>query len=202
MGMFTLITDAVSYSQYISSFKRGHYLDPFSYMANLHPIKYPCLISSVKAYTENVHNVEQPDGVINICHGIEMVNEVYYRSQAKKLVYPLKGKFTLPRSVKATNDTAELVQFVRTSAWARPIERGVALSEYDELKESLQLKLVDQLYNTVRDRRVVCPYIVSSKNVSIEVFDDRLIIVAAFFVLTMEEARSLVYYKNNCAIPF
>ena len=194
MGMFKLIKDIGEYSNYISKFKRQHdLLDPLVGALPLgDPLRYPCLISSITAFVKKSIYRRQPEGVFRTEYIIEktIINEIYYRSQAKKLVYPSKGQITRPCSAEI-NNVSDLVQFVRTSAWADVVEHNGS-----------QLKQIDELYYRIHFEREgsAFPCIVSFKNVNEEMPNNSLITIATFFVLTKEEAKSLVYYGKNVAL--
>ena len=78
------------------------------------------------------------------------------------------------------------------------------VDRYNEKRKALQLKQIDDLYNRVHtyceepiDVNLAFPYLVSFKAVNIGVFNNSIIPVVTFFILTKVEAKSLVYYEKN-----
>jgi len=210
MGMFKLIKDMGDYNVFASSFRQQHHIDPLSHIGGLNPVKYPCLINTVKTLTTHVYR--NRDRTIDDRYCTSVINEIYYKSQAKKLVYPPRRQFIRPRSVKI-NNTEELVELVRTQVdldlkitnsgryreWS-PVD----IDRYNGKRQVLQLKQIDDLYNRVRRYReepinvnLAFPYLVSFRTVNIESFNNASITVVTFFILTREEAKSLVYYEKN-----
>lgn len=216
MGMFILIRDGEEYYRRISLFKRLHHLDPYTPVSSLNPVEYPCLISSIKAITADAHNVQQTDGTFVVCYRVEIINEIYYRSQAKKLVYPYlpKGGLTRPRS-RRINNIEELIEFVRTNVDIESSEEitrngryggwsHVNIDRYNEIRRDLQLKQIDDLHNVVRtyhersrDGNSTFPYFVSFRTINMDTFNNAVIPVITFFLLSKGEAKSLVYHKKN-----
>lgn len=200
MGMFKLIKDIGEYSNYISEFKHQHdLLNPLIGALPLgDPLRYPCLISSIVAFVKKSIYRRRPEGVFRTEYIIEetIINEIYYRPQAKKLVYPSKGQITRPCSAEI-NNVNDLVQFVRTSAWTNP-----NIDVHSEPRTSLQLEQINKLYDTLDPihRAAIFPCIASFKNIDEKMPNDSLITVATFFILTKEEAKSLVYYGKNVAL--
>ena len=101
MGMFKLIKDIDDYYTFASSFRHQHNIDPLSHIRGLNPAKYPCLINSVEIFTSHVHQNRDRANDNRYCTSV--INEIYYKSQAKKLVYPLKRQLIRQRSMKINN---------------------------------------------------------------------------------------------------
>lgn len=195
MGMFKLMKNSIDYSNYLSEFKRQHNLSPFTSISGPGPSKYPCLIGSLKAFAKRPNKVLQTGGDIGTVYIIEEIieNEIYYRSQAKKLVYPSEGRLARPKSVKIANN-GDLDRFIETfwENYHRHNDGGM------DHRYRLQLEQVNELCSNVDAEALPC--IVTLKDVNIDILDNCLISVAIFSVLTKEEARSLVYCKKNAGL--
>jgi len=189
--MFKLIKDAGDYAVHVSEFKRRYNLSPFTLVSGLGPSKYPCLVGFLKAFEETPTETLRIDGTVRIIYKETIINEIYYRSQAKKLVYPSEGQLTRPKSTKIIS-IAGLDRFITTfwHNYHRHYERDQINGGY-----TLQNHQVNELRTNVYAGALPC--IVSVKNVNMA---NSLIYVTIFPVLTVEEAKSLVYYRKNTGL--
>jgi len=197
MGMFKLLNNFAAYNSYISEFKRQHSLNPFTAVSVLGkagygragqtPLQYPCLISSTKAFMAVRNKVLRGDGTTDIVDAVNkvIINEIYYRPQAKKLVYPSKGPLAMPKAVRI-DSSADFDIFIETF-WMNYRRNNEA-----ENSEQLQVHQANKLCENVFVENLPC--IVTSGEINI---DNLLTTVVVFFVLTKEEAKGLVYHSKN-----
>lgn len=204
MGMFKLLDSFTAYNIYISEFKCRHGLNPFTAASVLkkvgyenplrHPLQYPCLISSTKAFRAVRNKIVRGDELgdeivdtVDTTHNI-IINEVYYRSQAKKLVYPSKGPLGMPKSIKIYS-SYDFDMFIETF-WENYYRNNGARG--NEHKDGLQIYQVNKLCDDISVEAL--PYIITLREIDI---DNLLTTVVVFFVLTKKEAKSLVYYHKD-----
>ena len=209
MGMFELLDNFAAYNIYISAFKRRHGLDPFTTVSVLKkvgygsvsaspPLRYPCLISSTKAFAVAHKKIYRVGGAVETVGTINkvIVNEIYCRSQAKKLVYPSKGPLALSLTSVKIDNSNDLDVFIEAfwENYRRNNERNNE-AENSEHKYALQMYQVNKLCDNAFMEALPC--IVTLRDVDI---DNLLTTVVVFFVLTKEEAKSLVYHSKNMGL--
>jgi len=219
MGMFKLVKNAADCSLLISLFRRRHLHCLDAPVVGPTPLRYPCLVSPVKAFTESAYNVAEADRTRGLYHNINVAvkNEICYRSQAKKLVYPLGRELANPWSRKICN-IDELIHFVgRLDGLSRDITRSgryrewssADIDRYNGFKKELQLRQINGVYDRMRahtaceglvDGDPAFPCIISFQTINVDAFNNSVVSILMFFILTKKEARSLVYHDKNMGL--